>query len=146
VLLRQKSICDHQCHHARENGEGFSDHRPLARSRQTGLRFRPSFDFALCRWCASLTLGSVIDATEKLTGCAIERAYVEKGYRGHDTANPHRVSISGQKRGVFGVIKRELRRRSAIEPVIGHMKSDGHAAISKAKRRRRKCHPHRRGL
>src|SRR6187431_135713 len=31
-----------------------------------------------------------------------------------------------QKRGVHGVIKRELRRRSAIEPVIGHMKSDGH--------------------
>jgi IS5 family transposase len=24
------------------------------------------------------------------------------------------------------VIKRELRRRSAIEPVIGHMKTDGH--------------------
>ena len=72
------------------------------------------------------TLGSVIDATEKLTGCAIERAYVDKGYRGHDTANPRRVFISGQKRGVFGVIKRELRRRSAIEPVIGHMKIDGH--------------------
>ena len=72
------------------------------------------------------TLGSVIDATEKLTGCAIERAYVDKGYRGHDTANPRRVFISGQKRGVFGVIKRELRRRSAIEPVIGHMKTDGH--------------------
>jgi hypothetical protein len=29
-----------------------------------------------------------------------------------------RVFISGQKRGVFGVIKRELRRRSAIEPII----------------------------
>jgi transposase, IS5 family len=72
------------------------------------------------------TLGSVIHATETLTGCAIERAYVDKGYRGHDTANPRRVFISGQKRGVFGVIKRELRRRSAIEPVIGHMKSDGH--------------------
>jgi IS5 family transposase len=27
---------------------------------------------------------------------------------------------------VFGVIKRELRRRFAIEPVIGHMKTDGH--------------------
>ena len=48
------------------------------------------------------TLGSIIDATEKLTGCAIERAYVDKGYRGHDTANPRRVFISGQKRGVFG--------------------------------------------
>ena len=72
------------------------------------------------------TLGGVIDATEKLTGCAIERAYVDKGYRGHDTANPRRVFISGQKRGVFGIIKRELRRRSAIEAVIGHMKNDGH--------------------
>ena len=72
------------------------------------------------------TLGAVIDATERLTGRDIERAYVDKGYRGHDTANPHRVFISGQKRGVFGVIKRELRRRSAIEAVIGHMKTDGH--------------------
>jgi IS5 family transposase len=59
-------------------------------------------------------------------GCEIERAYVDKGYRGHDAQNPGRVFISGQKRGVFGAIKRELRRRSAIEPVIGHMKAEGH--------------------
>jgi IS5 family transposase len=59
-------------------------------------------------------------------GCEIERSYVDKGYRGHDTQNPRRVFISGQKRGVFGVIKRELRRRSAIEPVIGHLKAGGH--------------------
>jgi transposase, IS5 family len=72
------------------------------------------------------TLGAVIANTETLTGCEIERAYVDKGYRGHDTANPRRVFISGQKRGIFGVIKRELRRRSAIEAVIGHMKTDGH--------------------
>ena len=72
------------------------------------------------------TLGSIIEATEKLTGCAIERAYVDKGYRGHTTKSPRRVFISGQKRGVFGIIERELRRRSAIEPIIGHMKSDGH--------------------
>jgi IS5 family transposase len=57
--------------------------------------------------------------------CGIERAYVDKRYRGHKTENPRRVFISGQKHGVFGVIKRELRRRSAIEPVIGHMKT-GH--------------------
>ncbi len=49
-----------------------------------------------------------------------------KGYRGHDAPNPRRIFISGQKRGVFGVIKRELRRRSAIEPVIGHLKAEGH--------------------
>ena len=72
------------------------------------------------------TLAGVIEATERLTGCMIERGYVDKGYRGHDTPNPRRIFISGQKRGVFGIIKRELRRRSAIEAVIGHMKTDGH--------------------
>jgi transposase, IS5 family len=72
------------------------------------------------------TLAQVIKETERLTGRPIERAYVDKGYRGHSTPRPLRVFISGQKRGVHGVIKRELRRRSAIEPVIGHMKEDGH--------------------
>jgi transposase, IS5 family len=72
------------------------------------------------------TLAAVVEATERLTGCTIERGYVDKGYRGHDTPNPRRIFISGQKRGVFGIIKRELRRRSAIEAVIGHMKTDGH--------------------
>jgi IS5 family transposase len=72
------------------------------------------------------TLRDVIEDTQKLTGCEIERAYVDKGYRGHDAQNPRRVFISGQKRGVFGAIKRELRRRAAIEPVIGHMKAEGH--------------------
>ena len=72
------------------------------------------------------TLAAVIADTERLTGCEVERAFVDKGYRGHNTANPRRVFISGQKRGVFGAIKRELRRRSAIEAVIGHMKNDGH--------------------
>ena len=45
--------------------------------------------------------------------------------RGHDPPNPRRVFISGQKRGVSGVIKREL-GRSAIEPIIGHLKAEGH--------------------
>ena len=72
------------------------------------------------------TLRDVIEDTQNLTGCEIERAYVDKGYRGHDAQNPGRVFISGQRRGVFGAIKRELRRRSAIEPVIGHMKAEGH--------------------
>ena len=44
----------------------------------------------------------------------------------HNAASPRRFFISGQKRGVFGVIKRELRRRSAIDAAIGHMKNEGH--------------------
>jgi hypothetical protein len=46
--------------------------------------------------------------------------------RGHDAENPRCVFISGQKRDVFGAIRRELRRRSTIEPVIGHLKAEGH--------------------
>jgi IS5 family transposase len=34
--------------------------------------------------------------------------------------------ISGQRKGVTRAIRKELKRRSAIEPEIGHMKSDGH--------------------
>ena len=71
------------------------------------------------------TLGAQIAQTERLTGVEIERAYVDRGYRGHD-ADRARVFISGQKRGVTPTIRRERRRRAAIEPVIGHMKSDGH--------------------
>ena len=72
------------------------------------------------------TLKEVIEETEALTGREIERVYVDKGYRGHDAPKPYRVFRSGQKRGVHGQIRRELRRRSAIEPVIGHCKMDGH--------------------
>ena len=72
------------------------------------------------------TLAEVIEETQKLTGREIERVYADKGYRGHHAPKPLRVFLSGQKRGVHGAIKRELRRRAAIEPVIGHMKSDGH--------------------
>ena len=72
------------------------------------------------------TLKEVIEETQALTGREIERVYVDKGYRGHDAPKPLRVFLSGQKRGVHGQIKKELRRRSAIEAAIGHMKTDGH--------------------
>jgi IS5 family transposase len=74
------------------------------------------------------TLKQVIEQTETLTGREIERVYVDKGYQGHNAPKPLRVFKSGQKRGVHGQIKKELRRRSAIEAVIGHCKTDGHLA------------------
>lgn len=64
------------------------------------------------------TLRGVIEDTERFTGCAIERANVDKGYGGHGTENPRRVFISSQKRAVLGIIRRELRRRSIIERIM----------------------------
>ena len=56
----------------------------------------------------------------------IERLLLDKGYRGHNAPPDYkfRVFISGQKRGVTPSIKRTMRRRSAIEPVIGHLKAE----------------------
>jgi IS5 family transposase len=56
----------------------------------------------------------------------LERIIADRGYRGHNAPSTHRfkVYLSGQKRRVTEQINRELRRRSAVEPVIGHVKSD----------------------
>jgi transposase, IS5 family len=70
------------------------------------------------------TLGPVIADMEKLTGVEAKRIHVDKGYRGHSYANRFRVWISGQVRRVTKSIRREMRRRAAIEPVIGHLKDD----------------------
>jgi len=53
-----------------------------------------------------------------LTGREIERAYVGKGSVGHAAPKPGRVFKPGQKRGVHGQIKRELRPPSAIIAAI----------------------------
>lgn len=39
-----------------------------------------------------------------------------------------RILISGQRRGITPALAKLLKRRSAIEPEIGHMKSDGRLA------------------
>jgi IS5 family transposase len=72
------------------------------------------------------TLKTVIPDMEALIGNVIERLVLDKGYRGHNAPPEYkfRVFISGQKRRVTPKIKRELRRRSAVEPVIGHLKSE----------------------
>jgi IS5 family transposase len=71
------------------------------------------------------TLAERIAQAERITGVGIERASVDRGHRGHD-ADRTRVILAGQRRGLTPAIRRERRRRDAIEPVIGHRKSDGH--------------------
>ena len=70
------------------------------------------------------TLAGALEQLERITVVVPERCYVDRGYRGNGVKDCV-VFISGQRRRVTPTIKRELRRRSAIEPVIGHMKEDG---------------------
>lgn len=73
------------------------------------------------------TLEGTLDQVTELTGVRPERCYVDRGYRGHGVTKT-KVFLSGQKRNVTPTIKRELKRRSAIEAVIGHQKTEGRLA------------------
>ena len=71
------------------------------------------------------TLTGQIEQVERLTGITVERAYVDRGYRGHRHSGKAKVYIAHTRGITSPTIKRELRRRNAIEPIIGHAKSDG---------------------
>jgi transposase, IS5 family len=72
------------------------------------------------------TLATVIPAIEALVGNTIERVIADAGYRGHNAPPEYQFKVftAGQKRRVTEQIKREFRRRAAIEPVIGHLKAE----------------------
>jgi IS5 family transposase len=72
------------------------------------------------------TLAKVIPAMEELVGNTLNRILTDAGYRGHNAPPSHRFKVytAGQKRGVTEKIKRMMRRRAAVEPVIGHAKHE----------------------
>jgi transposase, IS5 family len=70
------------------------------------------------------TLAPVVADLEKLTGVETRRIHVDKGYRGHNHKEKFRVWITGQVRRVTRPIRREMKRRAAVEPVIGHVKAE----------------------
>lgn len=70
------------------------------------------------------TLSVSISQIESLTGTKIKEAFVDKGYRGHDYTGEAAIHISGVGRGASRALKKRKKRRSAIEPKIGHLKSE----------------------
>jgi transposase, IS5 family len=72
------------------------------------------------------TLAAVIPAIEQLVGNTIERLHTDAGYRGHNAPPEYKFKVytSRQKRRVTPAVKREMKRRAAVEPVIGHLKEE----------------------
>ncbi len=71
-------------------------------------------------------LATVVPETEAQIGASLSRIVADRGYRGHN-APPHqrfKVYLSGKRRGVTEAVQRDLRRRSAVEAVIGHAKNE----------------------
>jgi len=74
---------------------------------------------------AGHTLSRSISGTEKITKVIVTEANVDKGYRGHDYKGTAIIRIAGtSNEGLRWSERKRKRRRSSIEPVIGHLKSD----------------------
>lgn len=72
------------------------------------------------------TLETAIKQTEKLTGYSLKDIYVDRGYKGHGLdLGKYNVHIAGGKNEYkTRASKKWMKRRQAIEPIIGHAKND----------------------
>jgi len=72
------------------------------------------------------TLAQSIEQTERVTGCRPSDAYCDRGYRGVKVdMGETTVHLTNKRKGSLSRSAwRWLKRRAAIEPVIGHLKSD----------------------
>jgi IS5 family transposase len=73
------------------------------------------------------TLAGALRQAGALSGRDLKgEVFVDLGYRGHDYEGPARVNVVGRKLdGIPRALARWMKRRAAIEPTIGHLKSDG---------------------
>jgi len=71
------------------------------------------------------TLASALGQSGRLTGVAARQATCDLGYRGHDCTGECEVRIvKRHRKGIPRAMRRWWKRRSAIEPVIGHVKAE----------------------
>ena len=72
------------------------------------------------------TLKEASEQVRKLTGWTPEAAFRDMGYRGYDAGESTKMHLVGpRKKKLSRSLRKGFRRRAAIEPIIGHMKS-GH--------------------
>lgn len=71
------------------------------------------------------TLKQALNLSEKITTVKPTKAFVDLGYKGNNASDTDtEIWFSRQKRGVTNKIRKEIKRRQAIEPYLGHMKSE----------------------
>jgi transposase, IS5 family len=71
------------------------------------------------------TLAEAIDQVESLTNHKVNKMFVDLGYRGNNYQAKGKVYTPYTKKKITPEIKRMQKRRSAIEPIIGHLKCFG---------------------
>ena len=72
------------------------------------------------------TLADAVSQAERVTGRQVKDVFVDQGYKGHNYAGEAEVHITGRRgrQQATATLRKRKKRRAAIEPKIGHMKSD----------------------
>ena len=71
------------------------------------------------------TLSATIERSQSNTNIEVKEAYVDLGFRGHDYVGDAAIyKQDGKLKQLTRAIRNKIKRRSAIEPTIGHVKSD----------------------
>jgi transposase, IS5 family len=71
------------------------------------------------------TLGGALRQVERISGQKPQTAFVDLGYRGHGVEGDSEIHVVPRKRRHLAKsLRRWMNRRAAIEPVIGHLKSE----------------------
>ncbi|WP_284272034.1 IS5 family transposase, partial [Mycoavidus cysteinexigens] len=70
------------------------------------------------------TLAEALEQAAILSDVTPEVAIVDRGYKGVEVDGV-KIYHSGMRRGITRTLSAIIKRRSAIEPIIGHMKTDG---------------------
>jgi IS5 family transposase len=78
------------------------------------------------------TLKASIAQTQRITAVKVQEAYLDRGYKGHGVEDVQ-TFVSGQKHGIGKARSSKIKRRSAIELHIGHMKNTRKLALCRLK-------------
>lgn len=72
----------------------------------------------------SKTLTKALEQYERLTSLKAQNVFVDRGYRGPKTINQTNICVPKPDKNITKIKRKRHGRRAAIEPVIGHLKSD----------------------
>jgi transposase, IS5 family len=72
----------------------------------------------------SKTLPEALEQYERLTGKEASEVFVDRGYKGMSTYKASKIHVPKPDKNISGAKRKKHSKRAAIEPVIGHLKTD----------------------
>ena len=72
----------------------------------------------------SKTIPEVLEQVERLTGQQANEVFVDRGYKGKSDYKNSNIYVPKPDKNITKIKRKKHSKRAAIEPIIGHLKSD----------------------